>query len=438
MKRVVKILLLLVFIMPYSVKADMGAPIIAPYKVVPKSVDGAPYYDSDCSDDECVKIKVGVIPYDTEVEVLWDYYDYEDKKTYGDIDIGDNTYIIDISDFMEITTEYKPNYDSYDTKSSTEGYVIANDGLVMRKGPSVAYEKVGVTIPKGEKIKITIKHGEEGTVWVYTSYNGKKGWVKYVDGGLGFLNTERDIQYYKEIPVYEYVDKKTKVGTIKPYEVIEKVYFVDAWTQMYYVEHDGVKGYIEYDYEINEVDHDYYKDVYFKKGSSIRKEPKDGTKIVKKLEKDTLIEIIGSTTVERQTGENEIDVLIWYYVEHAGVKGWILETSMTKETQDRLFGDYEDEYLEDEDIEEGEEEPKEQPTTTAKKVTKKNKKSTNPKEIVILCVGAAIIVAVTAIVTIILVNKKNKTKESNEKQEEPITPELEKVETVEENKKDSQ
>lgn len=437
MKKIIKSVLLCVMLLPISVKADMGAPIVAPYKVVPKSVEGAPYYEEDCDFNGCVKSEAGIIPYDTEVKVEFEYYEEEEEITYGQITIGDDLYIIDIRDFMEITKEYKPNFDEhYDYKVSKEGYIIASEGLEMKKGPSIAYEKTGVTIPKGEIVKITIEHGDEDTVWAYTTYKGQKGWIYCLDGGIGFELEDFSIEYYKDIPVYENVDRKKQIGTIKAYEIIEYPYQIDAWSRMYYVEHKGVKGYIDYQFNITKLDKEQYKDTYFKKGSTIRKDPKEGSKILKKIEKETLIEIIGTTNVE--SGEDDYLGTNWYYVEYDGTKGWMIESSMTEETLERLFGTDEEEYFdneedgyldneEDEDFEEDYDDEKSNPEEFEEKEENKNKPSSHnkqkigPKEIVILCIGGAIISALTAAVTIVLFNKKSKKNlKKDEKQAEII------------------
>lgn len=399
MKRIIRVLLLLILLIPLSVKADMGSPMVAPYEVVPASENGAPYYDYDYDEEteEIVYYEVGMIPAESKVKVSFEMED--DGIIYGAFEMAEAYYYINLNDFMKIDTTYKIDTEWYDSKVNYKGIILSSEGAEMKKGPSIMYNGIGTTIPVGAEVQVTVEHGEESPSWVYVTYNGKKGWISILNGAVGLEGDDHEyIEFYKEIDVYEDLNDENlkRIGSINGYEKIYNFYELDAWSFGYYVEHNGLKGYISDSYRIYEYSEPY--EFQFETEVAIRENPNKGAKVLARIPK--MEKVKGFKFVETND-----EPYWWYYVEYNGVSGWVPE----------------------ENIYYGEEEPEIDPegpainpdrtTTTTKKVDKGNKKedkdnekSFSATEVVILCVGTAFVVAATAIVTILLVNKKKKTK----------------------------
>lgn len=425
MKRIFRILLILVLLLPLSVKADMGAPMVAPYEVVPASENGAPYYDYEYDEDteDIVYYEVGIVPAESKVKVSYEMVN--DGITYGAFEMAESYYYINLNDFMKIDTTYKIDTELYDSRVNYKGVILSSGGAEMKKGPSIMYNGIGKTIPVGAEVQITVEHGEESPSWVYVTYNGNKGWISILNGAVGLESDDNEyIEFYKDIDVYENLnDESLKIiGSINGYEKIYDYYELDAWSFGYYIEHNGLKGYILNSYIIYEYSEPY--EFQFETEVAIRENPNKGAKVLTRIPKMEMVK--GFKFVE-----TDDEPYWWYYVEYNGVSGWVPE----------------------ENIYYGEEEPEIDPegpainpdrkTTTTKKAEKENikkdndnKKSFSATEVVILCVGTAFVVAATVIVTILLVNKKKKIKVEetsvenvlDEKQVEEVKEEVNNIE----------
>ena len=110
----------------------------------------------------------------------------------------------------------------------------------------------------------------------------------------------------------------------------------------------------------------------------------------------------------------------WYFVEYDGVKGWIKNENHDEEeiTEDIE----EDEYPEEDEEKE----------TSDEKENDEEREGLTPKQVGIICLGGAVVLALVAIVTIKLINKKKAKKEEVKTVEE--LPKEEIVEQLEENK----
>lgn len=269
----------------------------------------------------------------------------------------------------------------------------------MKKGPSIMYNGIGTTIPVGTEVQVTVEHGEESPSWVYVTYNGKKGWISILDGAVGLEGEDHKyIEFYKKTDVYEDLneEKIKKIDSIDAYEKIYNYYELDAWSFGYYIEHNGLKGYVFDHYRIYEYSEPY--EFQFETEVSIRENPNKCAKVLTKIPKMEMVK--GYKFVE-----TDDEPYWWYYVEYNGIGGWVPEENI-------YYGD-EEPVIDPE----GPAINPDKTTTTTKKVEKEDKseeknkdKSFSATEVVVLCVGTALVVAATAIVTILLVNKKKKNK----------------------------
>ena len=413
MKKIINIILLLILIMPISVKADMGAPDIMGYYVTPRSVDGAPYYDGSLSDENIA----GTILYGEKVQVIFESSDSD--ELIGTIEIGNDNYDIYLEDFITVSDEYKPSIkDEYTEKVNYTGKILATSGLKMYKGPSKAYESYEFIIPYGTEIKVEY---ENASIWVYGEYNGTKGWIMSYNGTFGKYNsdTKKPLTIAASVEIKESLamDAKT-LATIPALETFDEYYSLDAWAWAYYVTYNGVTGYIDSEIVLRHSLEEYANEknivgvdlaVY---ETAEENSKKVGT--IKALEVFYVKGYVG----------NHSD---YYYVECDDLKGYISSynddlyfiTESDEYYDDLISGkitykeyleieeDTYDDY-EDEEIDDDNDEDKVDDKEKDDKYSSKEEADIGPKEIVILCVGSAVIIALTATVVIILMNKKSK------------------------------
>ena len=164
MKKIVYLILAVLFLFPIVAKADVGAPEIKAYTVVSKSGQDEPYYDWDLTEK-------GIVPAGQEVEINME--EKIDGVLYGISYNTLNGYIIKLSDF-----KVSKGQELGTSEAKYVAKVFAKDGLVVYAGPSYINEEVG-KLAYGDDIKV----GEfEGDAWLYVEKGSIKG---YVDTGFG-------------------------------------------------------------------------------------------------------------------------------------------------------------------------------------------------------------------------------------------------------------
>ena len=296
----------------------------------------------------------------------------------------------------------------------------------MYKGPSEAYEAYDFTIPFGAEIKAEYANAD---IWLYGEYNGNKGWFMYYNGSFGiYENTpKKPLVTAAKVEIKESIaDNAKTIGTIPAGTSFNEYYDLDAWTWLYYVTYNGVTGYIDSEKTLDYVNGEYLDGKYIVGTDvDIYETADEKSKKVGTLEALKVFYFIG-------TVGNHDD---YYYIECDDLKGYIPNDyenlyfiSETDEYYDDLlegkitYEEYlaidEDEEIDDEYYEEEIEEEFEDEVEADDEENEDEKESSNqpkedevligPKEMVILCVGGATIVALTAIVVIILMNKKSK------------------------------
>ena len=250
-----KILLLIIsiFIIPIIVNADMGVPSSYQYEVVVSNPQGAIVYDWEGK-------KTGeVIPYDKKITVGYEhtingelyietYYENPDEDGYF---VG----MIKFSDTKLFSTEI--NFSELNKNTENIQYYAWED-TELYKGPSTAYGKIeNITIPKGTTIDYTYSAGDMVTLWVYTEYEGTKGWV-YVctmdtmsiydikstvvtkgNGKLMFIGNQN---------VYDRQGKET--GKVKDLEEYEYIYYYlpEPKVCLYYIKDEKIEGWVRKEY----------------------------------------------------------------------------------------------------------------------------------------------------------------------------------------------
>ncbi|MBR1414172.1 MAG: hypothetical protein IJ574_05860 [Bacilli bacterium] len=399
MKKIYLLLLSILLIIPMSVKADMSAPYIEPYEATVSNPDGAIYYNMAYSDKQYL-YKEDKLAYGKKIKI-----DYEEKINndyYGSyFDENKNrNYYIKLSDIIRINKKY--TYDESDYKKAKDGIVLYPNGIVMKSGPSAAFDDVAV-VPGNTKLELKqtkdIEYNDSG--WYLTTYKGKTGFVCELEGAIGyelaeenngalFTSTDLDIKN-EEGDTIEVIPANTLI------EKNNKKYDLDAWSRSYYIEYNGVKGYISYldlaSENLGKLNVLYDNIKLYEKGVDTSKV------LVKSLPKNEELDAYYSSCD-------------WgsciYYVKYKDNYGWILKTYIDDETETVEFkesGDVKPLIKKEENKKEEKEDSNEEEVIEVNTLTN--------REIVIYSVGGAIILALTMIVIIMLVNKKKNSKVNN-------------------------
>lgn len=381
MKKIMAILLI-VFIFPIMVKADMGAPVIQPYEAYIVNASGADYYEYYFEDDESGYKKVGTLDYDTKIKV--EYESSIDGKNYAQFEKDENLYYILTKDIIPIKDEFviEDNLGKgyvYKLDDPVKITVLKEDGIKMHKGPANAYSVVGTTIPKGTKLEYVYNVGEDGTVWVYVEYKNIKGWISTLEGTVGSY-IEENMLISKDL---EIKNEGKVVGTIPANTMLESYYTIDPWSWGYYITYDEVSGYVNSE----DVSIAYGTWQITSKDNKVLYEYAD---LNSKVLEDN---IPANTTLEYSYGLGH-HWTEWVYTTYNGKTGWVY---------------YSDENVSEEKVSDETIETTKKITTTKApdKIGVEENKFTG-EQIVLLSVIAAVIITLTALVTVVLVNKKNK------------------------------
>ena len=391
MKKILMILVIM-FILPIMVvKADMGGPMIRPYDAYVVDVNGADYYEFLYVNNQWMYKKIGTLSFDTKITVR-----YETEiagKIYADFSKDGKNYSILIDDIMSINDEFViDENDNYVGKRDeyAEITILKENGIVMHKGPGSAYSKVGDVITKGTKVKYQYGAGD---VWYYVEYNGVKGWICKLNGVVG-IKEEENMLISKEL---EIKNEDKVVGKIPGNTIINSFYSVDPWSWKYYITYNGVSGYISK----HDVSLLYNKfDVILKKDKVLYEVADEKSKVlVENIPLNTKLEY------EYSLGHN---ITSWIYVTYNGKTGWVhdpydewsnneiatLSDDVNNENDSNTNNDISNNVNEN---------------ISNDEIIVENNSFTG-QQIILLCVGAAIIISLTAGVTVILVNKKNNKK----------------------------
>ena len=169
MKKVLKVVALVVVLMlglQMCVHADMGAPMIKPYKakvINPNGVECRDYQDNI----------VATLKYGDEIEIAYETSWSDEKYATFETEEHKNARI-NFKDIAPVEEMYVSKELKVDNPINR--VVVAMEGAVLYKGPSLAYDKLGVVIPRGTEI-VTYGEGLGDNPWFYTTYEGVSGWV---------------------------------------------------------------------------------------------------------------------------------------------------------------------------------------------------------------------------------------------------------------------
>lgn len=260
-KRILNLLIGIIILIPINVKADMGAPVIQSYEAV-VAKDNATIYKYDYDKEELEVITT--IPKGTKVEVI--YEEKHNNALYGNVVYKESSnYLIKISDLMLANAKFDLNK-AYNVPK-TKVYVCSDD-VYLYNGPSKTYSKVSnEAIPRGTILTYELVDSdseESETLWAYTTYNGKSGWIykfqsedRFYEGISGIASivtkdvdakalTIKDITELREIPSKK---SKTIAVNIPKYTELDYQYYTysiyDFGFGYVYVTYNDVSGWLK-------------------------------------------------------------------------------------------------------------------------------------------------------------------------------------------------
>ena len=211
-------------------------PEIKTYRVMATSRKGIDYYKNYEA--------VGKIGANTELEVnresIVEGVAYSFFRLIGDE--RQSEYSVKSSD-VQVVDEVAIAPSNLESKKSFVVKVLAEDGVVLHKGPGNAYTTIN-KVPKGTELTVYRDENYPGP-WLYTSHRGKNGWICELNGAIGREpEVHHRIMAPNTIPIYANTVSDTVVGTVPASTRISSFLYVDEWSNRYYVDFRGITGYV--------------------------------------------------------------------------------------------------------------------------------------------------------------------------------------------------
>lgn len=386
MKKLLKVLLLIVLIIPVIAKADMGAPEIIEYEAVVVKEGGVDYYWYEGNEYQVS----GHLDKETKVRVFFDSINDGITYLYACKNDDEPCFYVKAIDVLPQEGPVSPEQSQVHKLSEPNEFWVVVDEVEVREGPSAAYKSVG-TLKKGYKGKyryILSSH-------IYVEEDGLKGWVEMINKQVLTKSHSNYIVKY---------NLKTECGTIPENTIVESPWAATAWDGVSLIKYKDCETYVNTfkSSVLYSIRYDYYQEIVVGTGKIYE---------TARMEKSLATVPEKSTIVYLSSGD--VGGPTTRYVEYNGVKGWFIEDQYYEEAKANLPAN---EPIEEKPSEIPVEVPTEQPTepieTTGetKKDDSKESKGLDTLTIVLMCVIGALAIALAAVITIVLVNKKKKAK----------------------------
>lgn len=210
--------------------------------------------------------------------------------------------------------------DAFDDE--TVNFVILEEsGVKMYSDFSETKENdLGVVIPKNSVVESNARKYIENNIWLFVKYNNQNGWILLVKNGVSNNIASQDnkskYQLASSTSLYENSNEGSKiVGNIPAGTYVTPIYSVGAWQMWFYVEYNGVKGWIKgQDSFVQEST----KKVVLLNDTYVYDEP-DGNKTNTKVSKDKVITL---TAIKNTVNNNHTITYGLYNLDGKSV--WIL------------------------------------------------------------------------------------------------------------------
>ena len=395
-----KFFFLLILLLPYIVKADMGAPILRQYEVVVTNEEGIDTYTYSGGYQ-----KDGHLDKDTKITI--DYEETSGSETYLHYEDG---YVL-ASDVRVLNEEVKPTDDGVVKLEKAGQYKVStSQGVSVRKGPSKVYDEI-TTLPEGTegKYQYVIEFG----TYIYIEKDDIKGWIDISNANVYVKNNTKYVTA---------TEIKLSCTTIPPSTQIDNPWQTDDWTKKVLLEYNNCNEL----YTLNKMGplvslNSKATIVYATK--EIKLYNRVGGKVISTIPIDGKIKSLSYLYLDDSQVDSD-DAKTYLYVEYNKQKGWI-ENEYDSLSDKKSTDDEEEpttELIDDSTTEESEEEKQKnkearEALEEESKLKEQNKKDS--RNVVLICVIVGVAVALAAITTIVLINKKKKNK-----QPEPEQPEV--------------
>ena len=210
--------------------------------------------------------------------------------------------------------------DTFDDE--TVNFVILEEsGVKMYSDFSETKENdLGVVIPKNSVVESNARKYIENNIWLFVKYNNQNGWILLVKNGVSNNIASQDnkskYQLASSTSLYENSNEGSKiVGNIPAGTYVTPIYSVGAWQMWFYVEYNGVKGWIKgQDSFVQEST----KKVVLLNDTYVYDEP-DGKKTNTKVSKDNILTL---TAIKNTVNNNHTITYGLYNLDGQSV--WIL------------------------------------------------------------------------------------------------------------------
>ena len=213
MKRLFKLFLIMIMVVPFIARADMGAPEVSLFEAYVMTDGGADYYKFAYNVDP--NTVAGHLDKDAVVSVM--YEDYTKEYYVVQVNNSGETYRMKKTDLAQ-KDEVTPDSPFVNKEEKPFKARVNNvNGLDVYKGPSDSYATTGHVI-KGVEFVVNYTAAEGS--YVYIDNGEVKGWINGYDG---------DLLYNK--PAYFVFTKNTKLNdvTIPKDTVLLSEWCTDAW-----------------------------------------------------------------------------------------------------------------------------------------------------------------------------------------------------------------
>jgi len=365
--------MLIIALIPYYVKADMGAPTIKPYDMVVTSPDGK----------DCI-IENNTIHMNKD-DVFTVKYEYNNNYT---IEYNNKTCTLKslegsvlVSDELDPKTTVENSDDTTITyirklSQKEKAIVYSNDGADVKKGPANIYDTVA-HLDKGKIFEYTYYIIGGGITHVYIEDGNIKGWVEILNTKVLIEGTTKYIAK---------TDVKLSCATIPQNTIITPKYTADAWSRKVLVEYEGCTELVSNVY--SDIVGIYERKMHSKKELVVYEYFNNEGKELTRIPNDTDFTEMANATTQ---GDEESKL----YISYEGINGWVK----------LKYDEYE--FVEDIEKEEITQEVQEEEIITIGEEKEKNVTDYAVKYVII-----GFCIMITAVIIIILINrKKNKSEE---------------------------
>ena len=386
MKKVVKFLLVFALIIPFVVKADMGAPMLRPYEAIVIKEGGIKSYDYATMKEK------GTFKKDQILNVTYEIV--QDGVKYLAVEDADgNSYYVKAEDVVAKEEEVKVS-DSWVSKedSAIAVKVYANE-VTVRKGPSIAYKEIG-KIKKGDTG--SYKYYVHDSTYIYYESDSISGWVNYEENDEDAVLLKKWNDFIVTKPI------KLSCGTVPTGTILKDIWVANVdFMRRALVEYNGCSQMVNA-LKSEELSYLGEPEVYtFSVDTKVYNDTQNQTKALIDIPKGERVIILARTP-------DYVDENHSFYVIYKGVKGWTSKIAYNNLSEvEGGLNESEKESLKEQEIEiEKPEEKKEEEKKEDKKEDKKESNGFDTMTIILICVIAGLTIALTATITIILVNKK--------------------------------